>query len=1564
MSLVDTFFPKQESNTPTGSLVGGSLVDTFYPKQTPQPQFKDVAIQVGKNVIKNTIKNKATEYFTGFSLKKLGQAFVGGAKTLPGTVKEASGIILDGFQKQSQMMDNFFSTGVGQAVANIPGLSPLKQLYTPSLKEAREATGEKVKEKALSLREAGTVQKQAKLQEYSETTEPSKGLQGLLEMAAFNLPQMFTSFGMSAAVLAVTKSPSLATTVGLTSSYGLGSSEVYGEARSQGLTDSQALPLSQIGGVLIGAMEYVPMGRLLKQGAKENFKKAFSRSLSKNLVSIAQQSGWEGITESIQEIIGNALAMTYNENKDLFENVTEAGLVGFILGGFAEVTFSQVMGKPDKVVEKAEKKVSETIKKSPETRTPEETQLVEAVTTREMTPDQAMTYVIDNNLGKSKQGKQVVKLAVQAKQEEQNILVKVAEDGKSLQAEMVSKEYKPVEIKEEAKREVIKIDNKESGVKSAVATIKPDGTAGLAIELDKSAQNKGVGTKVVAELEQKLIAKGVTKVEMSAFTESVGFWEKQGYTQMEGAVEENGMIRMEKTLSKAEPIKETKKEVPTQPPKEADPMVKEAEILRGTKGMTADDIMKTFPDIKLKRDVPATDVYGNKVKIPDGEVLTPYEMKGNKILLQDGETYIVSKSQFQNIKGQSTSKEVKEFAPELKGTEESVLGQNLDKVNTKSKYAIPEVLKIGKEWQGNADEALWLTLNNDGDAYRALTKKFPELANDESWAETVANDVFGTTQNVSQTRYSQFQLPGGKNYKEILIKAPTKLEGASRQANADKIAKELYGKTHRELWESGKMDEWNKVSDLNKTAYGNNFKSPHWDDPNVISHLRMNERTYKDKKVAFVEEIQSDWMNEGRKKGFGDSTKIQQLEKEAEQILQKAEGATDQERAKLDERLGQIRDEQRKLTSGIPFNPLLKKWQELTIKRALQEAVNSDAKYLSWINGEQTSARYNLATQVESVDWTGSKTNRVVKIQPKEGSRTIEFQTKEDGTIYTAGAGTPEAWIGKKLDEVLGKGLADKIMEKKSGTLSGEGLKFGGEWASNLYDKQIPNIVKDLTGGKVEVLDLGLPIEKGQTRFIQQSGRDVGGVLSQGDLKVGLVVHRSGAGEYIITEVLGDGKFKALPKDKLRSVDSVGTALVADGTYKAITTGTQKRYYAVEALESFDITQKTTTQQGIEITPEIKARVKGEAPDFKASGKQFETQPPKGVGEVTTEEQGFDLKTMSKESREQMILVSEALKSGDVEAAKSIYEDIPTPKPTFEQIQSGQKNLEKISRTPYRGEIGKLEKQIDELIGFDGGSGNYKKAYAQRESVLKQAKLAAPPEVIKELDKLENALADLRNARESLEQIKEGVKGINKPSLGTTQINEIKNIVQGAKKVLKPVGRGAKKTSKLAIGIEAKAIEKQLTADFGDLPQYRRVSMKDQAKRAVELVNKDADKARRISLGEVNPPSGLLPESVLIALEDKALAEGNVNLLRELSNSELTTEATAMGQRIRTLGERDPDSAIVRIREVTRARQDAIERKRGKPIDKLIDEETANIKRSVKPPTKGAWGNFINSIEC
>src|SRR5690606_5896161 len=63
----------------------------------------------------------------------------------------------------------------------------------------------------------------------------------------------------------------------------------------------------------------------------------------------------------------------------------------------------------------------------------------------------------------------------------------------------------------------------------------------------------------------------------------------------------------------------------------------------------------------------------------------------------------------------------------------------------------------------------------------------------------------------------------------------------------------------------------------------NNYKSGHWDEKNVLAHVRLNDRTDADgNKVLFVEEIQSDWHQEGRKKGYKgeytDADKNRQIE--------------------------------------------------------------------------------------------------------------------------------------------------------------------------------------------------------------------------------------------------------------------------------------------------------------------------------------------------------------------------------------------------------------------------------------------------------------------------------------------------------------------------------------------------------------------------------------------------------------------------------------------------------------------------------------------------------------
>ena len=66
------------------------------------------------------------------------------------------------------------------------------------------------------------------------------------------------------------------------------------------------------------------------------------------------------------------------------------------------------------------------------------------------------------------------------------------------------------------------------------------------------------------------------------------------------------------------------------------------------------------------------------------------------------------------------------------------------KPNLRSKYALPEVLRIIKT-VGFTEDEITLVLENDGKAYEALTRRFPDLAEEEDWAENVVLDVWGVT---------------------------------------------------------------------------------------------------------------------------------------------------------------------------------------------------------------------------------------------------------------------------------------------------------------------------------------------------------------------------------------------------------------------------------------------------------------------------------------------------------------------------------------------------------------------------------------------------------------------------------------------------------------------------------------------------------------------------------------------------------------------------------------------------------------------------------------------------
>jgi len=166
------------------------------------------------------------------------------------------------------------------------------------------------------------------------------------------------------------------------------------------------------------------------------------------------------------------------------------------------------------------------------------------------------------------------------------------------------------------------------------------------------------------------------------------------------------------------------------------------------------------------------------------------------------------------------------------------------------------------------------------------------------------------------------------------------------------------------------------------------------------------------------------------------------------------------------------------------------------------------------------------------------------------------------------------------------------------------------------------------------------------------------------------------------------------------------------------------------------------------------------------------------------------------------------------------------------------------------------------------------------------------------------------------------------------------------------------KTRGLASSVESRAIASKLTKKFKDLPDFPTVNLAEQAQEASQLLASNPDQAMRIAMGVEQPPQGLIQEMVFIAVENKAVIDKDVETLHRLAtSSELVTEATVMGQRIRALGESDIASPVAAVRKVVRAREKSAKGKTKKA-------ETKIIKKNIKAPGLSKLQEFINALEC
>ena len=198
------------------------------------------------------------------------------------------------------------------------------------------------------------------------------------------------------------------------------------------------------------------------------------------------------------------------------------------------------------------------------------------------------------------------------------------------------------------------------------------------------------------------------------------------------------------------------------------------------------------------------------------------------------------------------------------------------------------------------------------------------------------------------------------------------------------------------------QDEIANVTPLMKKKVGE-FSSSHFDEKNILVHIRHNTRTDSEgNKVLFLEEVQSDWGQKGKKEGFDEKYKeseVKVLDENAPEANQpnlfwyfKVPGNVLQipkSRYKtIEEAKNYVVNDKKKVDSGVPQAPFVtdtNSWTKLGLKVALKEAVSQGVDKIAWSTGTQQFDRWGS----EEIHWRKNTTRT-----PQEEARMKELGEK------------------------------------------------------------------------------------------------------------------------------------------------------------------------------------------------------------------------------------------------------------------------------------------------------------------------------------------------------------------------------------------------------------------------------------------------------------------------------------------------------------------------------------------------------------------------------------------
>lgn len=188
------------------------------------------------------------------------------------------------------------------------------------------------------------------------------------------------------------------------------------------------------------------------------------------------------------------------------------------------------------------------------------------------------------------------------------------------------------------------------------------------------------------------------------------------------------------------------------------------------------------------------------------------------------------------------------------------------------------------------------------------------------------------------TKFAQHTLPYGENYREMLLTLPER----------DKLTRE----------EVAAPTGWGDTNGGNVgiVTHGNtgaDYRNSHWDEPNVLAHVRFNDRSVDGKNALYLEEVQSDWHQTGRKQGYKGELSPEVKQQIEELSIRRTRAglrpgeAASREYSALNAQIDRLRGR-----NAVPDAPFKTTWPDLILKRMIRYAAENGYDSIAWTPGE------------------------------------------------------------------------------------------------------------------------------------------------------------------------------------------------------------------------------------------------------------------------------------------------------------------------------------------------------------------------------------------------------------------------------------------------------------------------------------------------------------------------------------------------------------------------------------------------------------------------------------